>query len=495
MEATPSDTIIVASCSLHDLLSGAGITGSDGSRISGQLTLPEYQRPYRWRKRELAGLLADLRDYFSTPKAEEISTSQHHDFYLGSIILHQTSNDKSPLLNIIDGQQRLTTMALLAWCWNQHKGDMDLEPLPVGSLAFSAPESQNTILANLKWLQEPLPQQELPALDYRQINITLVVTRSEDDAYRFFETQNSGGVRLEGPDIIKAHHLRAIHPQQQDNSAREWEKMKQLPELVDLLMKGRLWQSLQFREQFSHRDASNTRKQIVEELASNTDTQSEDMAYRPVRFLHTPSGWCQHLSAHGYALRQPLNAGHNTVHYLRYFHGLKQQWLVERSTPGHQAFFDSYKALILNANGSPYLKKLYDSAILLYLSQFGDEHLYEASLWLFRAVYSPRLSNQKTVRESSVQAFARSSNLLDWIATSFNHQQLIAHLRKFPYTVDSSNLDENSVKKRFVTAVAKHLSFDGLLQHKKDELANQYDEALKRAIPQKISQQWQEAHQ
>ena len=44
----------------------------------------------------------------------------------------------------------------------------------------------------------------------RQIEFTLVITQSEDDAYQFFETQNTGGVRLSGPDIIKAHHLRAI---------------------------------------------------------------------------------------------------------------------------------------------------------------------------------------------------------------------------------------------------------------------------------------------
>ena len=136
-----SETIVVASCSLNELLAGNAITGSNNSSIQGTLTLPEYQRPYRWREKELSRLLDDLRTYFAA--GGEAKTG--HDFYLGSIILHQTEDKKSgeAVLNIIDGQQRLTTMALLAYCLNQ-QGDS----LPEGNLEFKAPESQNTICRN-----------------------------------------------------------------------------------------------------------------------------------------------------------------------------------------------------------------------------------------------------------------------------------------------------------------------------------------------------------
>lgn len=56
------------------------------------------------------------------------------------------------------------------------------------------------------------------------INFTLVVTDSEDKAYRFFETQNTGGVRLTGSDIIKTHYLRSIERHQQNDYARRWKQ-------------------------------------------------------------------------------------------------------------------------------------------------------------------------------------------------------------------------------------------------------------------------------
>ena len=470
-------TIVVASCSLGELLAGSELTASDNSLITGKLHLPEYQRPYRWGVQEVNRLLNDLTDFFKD--GGEAKTG--HDFYLGSIILHQTSQNGEQRLNIIDGQQRLTTMALLAYCWNQQNNT--IQPLPESDLEFSAPESQNTIYRNLKWLAK----QSLPELDFQQINITLVVTRSEDDAYRFFETQNSGGVRLSGPDIIKAHHLRAVPRKEQDSCARVWEAMGELSPLVDALIKGRYWQTLQFREQASHRQPRIVREQIVEELSQATHNHSTDLAYRQVQFQHQPGGWSQNLAANGYAMRQPLNAGLNSIHYLQYFHTLREKLLIEQKQPERFTFHWVYNQLVLNANGSPYLKKLYDSAILLYVSQFGEQQLFEASLWLLRVIYSKRLSNQKTVRESSVQAFVRDTPVLDWIASSFTHSQLMVYLQGFRYEVDSSNLDakSTSVKKGFVDAVAKSLNVK--LPEDKFQIAKSYDEQLIKGISDLVS--------
>ncbi|QNT38581.1 DUF262 domain-containing protein [Pseudomonas asiatica] len=74
--------IAVASTSLDNLFNGKRIPSSDGGVIFGRLHLPEYQRPYRWSEEQLGRLLDDLRSFFS-------SDAPAHDFYLGSIILHQ----------------------------------------------------------------------------------------------------------------------------------------------------------------------------------------------------------------------------------------------------------------------------------------------------------------------------------------------------------------------------------------------------------------------
>ena len=475
-----SETIVVASCSLNELLAGNAITGSNNSQILGRLTLPEYQRPYRWGEKELTRLLNDLQVYFAAGGEAETG----HDFYLGSIILHQTEQGDQPVLNIIDGQQRLTTMALLAYCLNQ-QGDR-LEILPEGELEFQAPESQNTIFRNLKWLKE----QTLPALDFEQINITLVVTRSEDDAYRFFETQNTGGVRLSGPDIIKAHHLRAVPRNQQNRYAKQWEAMGDLLPLVDAMMKSRHWQTLKFRKLASHRQPPKVRDEIVNELAEQTGTGKVDLAYRQSCFQHTSDGWLQELAAKGYAMRQPLNAGVNTIHYLEYFNGLQQTLLVQKDNPDLEEFYLIYEELAEKAKGSAYLKKLYDSTLLLYVSQFGCQRLLEASLWLFRVVYSPRLSNQRNVREDSVEKFVRAdASVLDWIATSFSHDELMAYLRGFQYKADPNNLDGRKAKNLFVKAVKTALNMK--LPKDKRERAEAYDKALVKAIESRVAETMQ----
>lgn len=52
-------SIAVASCSLAKLFSNQAIQASDGSWIEGVLSIPEYQRPYRWGEEQIKRLLKD----------------------------------------------------------------------------------------------------------------------------------------------------------------------------------------------------------------------------------------------------------------------------------------------------------------------------------------------------------------------------------------------------------------------------------------------------
>ena len=67
------------------------------------LAIPEYQRPYVWTPKEINKLLAQL-------KQHQERTDEKPLFYLGSIVLFK--NQKNDL-EIIDGQQRLTTLTIL----------------------------------------------------------------------------------------------------------------------------------------------------------------------------------------------------------------------------------------------------------------------------------------------------------------------------------------------------------------------------------------------
>lgn len=464
MTIHPPPVPAVASVSLLQLFSHLGMYDAQGQPIQGRLSLPEYQRPYRWNSSQVAQLAEDLDSHQRQPPG--------HHYYLGSLVLHQTPDG---CLNIVDGQQRITSVGILCLL-------AGVQPLP--ALRYSAPESQRRIRQNLAELrQQPLPA----ALNLEQINVTLVITHSQDDAYRFFETQNSGGVRLSGIDIAKAYHLRAIEQSQQNCYARRWEEMGELKPVVDCVMRGRFWQSLDWRDLPSQQtQAHRWRDKVIEELADSTAQEGGDWSYRLQVSPRDADSLTLGFTSSAYDMRQPLQAGCNSIHYLEQYHDLWRQHCADQPTPG--ALLESwpalYQILVAQSDASLFLRKLFDTALVMYVSRFGDTHLREAGLWLFRMVYSLRLSNERVVRESSVQKFAKENPLLDWIAQSYTSAQLMTRLRAFGYRVDTNNLKKpNGKKRQHVDAVCQALHLRLAPADITPELmAEGFDNAMRSAI-------------
>ena len=202
------------------------------------------------------------------------------------------------------------------------------------------------------------------------------------------------------------------------------------------------------------------RDEIVAELQGRSGVERDDIAYRSAQFFHHAGGWSQQLAATGYAMRQPLNPGVNSIRYLQYFSKLRFELLVGRDNPSLEKFYSLYVVLSTKTRPSDFLHKLFDASLLLYASQFGTAKLYEASLWLFRVVASPRLTNETTVRESTVQAFEKKEMVLDHIVASYSHDELLTYLQEFKYSVDPTSLKGNSVKARFVNSVKIQFELD-----------------------------------
>jgi len=74
-----------------------------------EFRVPDYQRPYAWTTDQATDLLNDLLDAM---KDHHTNGSGDDDFYfLGSIVL--IKNDRAPSADVVDGQQRLTTLTIL----------------------------------------------------------------------------------------------------------------------------------------------------------------------------------------------------------------------------------------------------------------------------------------------------------------------------------------------------------------------------------------------
>ncbi len=444
-------TVQVVVCNAAQLLSGSRLSGRSidnrESNIEGTLTIPEYQRPYCWQDSQLHSLLNDI----------QTQTKRHPElpYYLGSLILHQENGR----LNIIDGQQRITTLALIDLL---QKSESNSIHSLTNSLTYEHPVSQKQIKHNLKWLKNYLgqrPENAQTLIDFNSLQFTVVVTQSEDDAYRFFETQNTGGVRLGGPDIIKAHHLRAVKKTHQPAFAKQWESLGSIDRLVSALLKGRYWQGINHQELPTHTKKKQVRDTIVREFAQLTSTGGDIAFGRTQRCTDLTGELINREEQQGYDVRQPLNAGVNTIRYLSYFQHLHQHYWLNPVLP-HLKGYQEFIAWLKNIEGCGYLQGLYESCLLLYISQFGESELEHAAKKIFRVVYSRRVSNQKSVREISVPAFVKDYPVLDWISLSYTHEQCLSFFDKFKFTVNGNNLNKNSVKRRFIDEVNKQFDLE-----------------------------------
>lgn len=466
--------VVVASCTVSELFSGTVQLDTPEVTIEGSLAIPEYQRPYVWGKKEVSQLLQDLQAYSSD------SSKDKPLYYLGSIILHKQGNK----LNIIDGQQRLTTLAIL----QQY---LDASKAP--KISFASPLSIQNIKRSYAIINKlAVEENGIAKVDLSNINVTLIITQSEDDAYTFFETQNTGGVRLSGVDIIKAYHLKAIASERhRGHYASVWEKQKEVTKVISYLLKARFWGFLLWKDVPSYRDARSTKDRTIREFSQRTFNRQNNKAYQLVSYDSTNGNSFQ-LSPYKFSIRQPLANGLNFIEYLECFCEIYEHLFIAKTDKDIDDRFYSFRDKIINeVDGTAYLKEFFEVAMLCYVHRFGVEDLLEAVYWIFRCTYAPRLINEKTVREDSIPAFIKDQKLnfnylFDHILSSFSHEQLMGRLKYFKYRVDTTNTDKNTVKSRFIHRVKKHFTFESISGYNATTFIEDYDALLQKAIDVRI---------
>lgn len=72
-----------------------------------EFIVPSYQRGYRWARKEVWALLADIYDFMRKHEARDLA---EYFYCLQPIVVHELSSKR---FNVIDGQQRLTTIFLI----------------------------------------------------------------------------------------------------------------------------------------------------------------------------------------------------------------------------------------------------------------------------------------------------------------------------------------------------------------------------------------------
>lgn len=169
------------------------------SLLELNIQIPNYQRPYVWTQKNVEQLLTDINNARINGKLE---------YLIGSIILHQPTKDEA-LFNIVDGQQRLTTICLIL----QALGDGYTQP----ELEYNHSDSFAHIKENfnhiVQWIERNLSNQskeEYANYILESCCVVEIIVSDLSEAFQLFETQNGRGKELEAYNLLKAYHLRAM---------------------------------------------------------------------------------------------------------------------------------------------------------------------------------------------------------------------------------------------------------------------------------------------
>jgi hypothetical protein len=279
-------------------------------------SIPPYQRPYSWGVDQAEALFDDLVEAstgFSPGKMKHPVSP----YFLGSIVL--IKDDKSPESEVIDGQQRLTTLALLLSALRVafddpkqkqtfarllfEEGDslvgtkdrcrLTLRELDQFSKILAGPkvpDPQKKIATNcalLVDLVKKLPQEardSLASFLLQQTYLVVVSTADLDSAFRIFSVLNDRGLDLTIADILKADIVGKIPAEQQDAYVERWEDAEEslgtdrfaelFPHIRMIYGRAKLRKTVLegFRESVT--SISQPRKFIDEELLPYTDAYS-----------------------------------------------------------------------------------------------------------------------------------------------------------------------------------------------------------------------------
>ena len=197
--------------------------------------IPRYQRAYAWEDKEIVQLIDDINDSVG-------------DYYIGSLVVAKVKG-REERYEVVDGQQRLTTLYLLLHYLVSHDGLVG----EVGkTLSFDCRPNSNYTLEHLQDLlsdekllvgdEDRLEQSilnGLKAIDQKfmagAIDVDAFVERlkmvilyrievpEHTDLNRYFEIMNTRGEQLEQHDILKAQLMECLSKRcEQEFFSRVW---------------------------------------------------------------------------------------------------------------------------------------------------------------------------------------------------------------------------------------------------------------------------------
>lgn len=210
--------------------------------------IPMYQRNYAWREAEIEQLIEDIESY--------VNGDREKKYYIGTLVVYQRDDG---IFEVIDGQQRLTTLTLTLLAFNcldkkvlENKGlDMQgwrksakltfecrpksiatLEAIQKGDLtALDAEDYNQGIITGYRILEKTFQrklQNGEPIEAFLQyllnsVHIARIEVPKGTDLNHYFEVMNNRGEQLEKHEIIKANLLSKLPEEDRPILSQVWD--------------------------------------------------------------------------------------------------------------------------------------------------------------------------------------------------------------------------------------------------------------------------------
>lgn len=417
--------------------------------LENKMNIPEYQRPYRWTEENVRQLLTDVYESWKLGKSS---------YRIGSIILHSKKNRP---LNIVDGQQRLTSILLVLVALGSNIGD-ELRQ----NLKYNHIDSKNAIVKNKlfidKWINENIKSEKDDFCKYLTQYCEFVEIKVLDlsEAFQMFDSQNGRGKELEAYNLLKAYHIRAMESNTFDEKVecdRNWENAtrflsnpKNETDVFDILKqlfneqlyRTRLWSRKDVAWNFDKKKISEFKGiSINKNNAMQFPFQNRELLqYVMQNYFHFIGVDVKGIKSRFaqinpeninpfVLLNQNIINGKNFFEYIESYVEIYKQLFKSNTNnivlPEFKAFYKEYCTDYNGAHrdGDKYLLEFYKSLVFILFDKFGEEGVNKYYRNLYALVYRIRLEKMQ-VKYAAIAEYPATMKIFHAIETANTYLEL-----------------------------------------------------------------------
>lgn len=401
------------------------------------IKIPDYQRPYVWNAEKVDTLINDLQYHLEHNSGQA--------YYMGSILFFC----KNGSYEIIDGQQRLTSLLILDRIANnghsiltKHKDKIEF--------FFNSPISKKNIVEvknfikdyKTDWLQKNWNK----VID--NLAFSIIVTDKQDDAFSFFETQNNRGVKLGAADYLKSFHLRELKDEQgkQVAFAKQWDA-NNTNQSLNYLFNQVLWRARKWKgrdvwyesqddilQEFQKKTLDPVIKNQVQIFPTVKNKIAHAIRYdehEGILLDTSPIALKSQAINYPFSLRQPIEKGIGFFLYSeRYAAMYNFLFYTEHAKNTELYIFNEFYNTIYNESGmSEYLQSLYRLCVVLYYDKFESKQIDKFAQYLDYYIGAYRVQLSSIYDKTVIRILKdQKQNLLDIISQAFIPGQVFDYI-------------------------------------------------------------------